>query len=71
MPQEPHIVATWSDTGKVHLFDIRPQVRVLDAAEGRGTAPPVPKGYGPAFTFSGHGEGGMAGNGSRRRFLHL
>lgn len=47
MPQEPHIVATWSETGLVRLYDIRPQVRLLDAAEGRGAAPPVPKGYGP------------------------
>lgn len=58
MPQEPHVVASWSDTGKVNLFDIRPQLRLLDAAEGRGVAAPVPKGYGPAYTFAGHGESG-------------
>lgn len=60
MPQEPHIVSTWSDTGKVHLFDVRPQVRQLDAREGRGAAAAVPKGYGPVKTFSGHRAEGYA-----------
>ena len=54
MPQEPHIVATWSETGKVHLWDVRPQIKLLDAAEGKGVAPPVPRGYGPVMTFEGH-----------------
>lgn len=58
MPQAPNVVATWSESGKVHLWDVRPQLRLLDAAAGKGAAPPVPAGYGPAMTFGGHkGEG--------------
>jgi len=38
MPQEPHVVATWSDLGKVHLWDIREALGALDggAAVGEG-----------------------------------
>jgi ribosome assembly protein RRB1 len=60
MPQEPHIVAAWSETGKVNLFDVRPQLRLLDAHEGKGAAPPIPRGYGPVKTFSGHKSEGFA-----------
>jgi ribosome assembly protein RRB1 len=54
MPQGPHVVATWSEAGKVHLWDVRPQLALLDAAAGKGAAPPVPSGYGPAMTWGGH-----------------
>jgi ribosome assembly protein RRB1 len=60
MPQEPHVVATWAETGKVHLFDIRPQVKLLDASEGKGIAPSVPRDYGPVYTCSSHGAEGFA-----------
>jgi ribosome assembly protein RRB1 len=33
MPQEPHVVASWADTGKVHLWDIRPHLAALDAGD--------------------------------------
>lgn len=62
MPQEPHVVASWSETGKVHLWDIRPHLKLLDAHEGvkGATAAPIPRGYGPIKTFDGHKEEGFA-----------
>lgn len=60
MPQAPHVVASWSDAGIVHLWDVRPHLRLLDAAEGRGVAPAVPRGYGPVYTFTGHETEGYA-----------
>jgi ribosome assembly protein RRB1 len=31
MPQEPTLVATWSDTGKVHVFNVAPQLMAIDS----------------------------------------
>jgi ribosome assembly protein RRB1 len=31
MPQEPTLVATWSDTGKVHVFNVLPQLMAIDS----------------------------------------
>ena len=31
MPQEPTLVATWSDTGKVHIFNVAPQLMAMDS----------------------------------------
>jgi ribosome assembly protein RRB1 len=31
MPQEPTLVATWSDTGKVHVFNVAPQLTAIDS----------------------------------------
>lgn len=66
MTQDPHIVATWSETGKVHLWDIRAHLALLEAAEaaatgaGGGIAAPIAKGYGPLLSFSGHKTEGFA-----------
>ena len=60
MPQEPHMVATWSDAGVVSLWDVRPQIALLDAGEGKGKAAPLPRGYGPVKSFKGHGVEGYA-----------
>lgn len=32
MPQEPHLVATWSEVGKVNIFDVRTQVNANEEA---------------------------------------
>ena len=31
MPQEPHIVAAWTDTGSVNLYNVSDMVKALDA----------------------------------------
>lgn len=50
MPQRPHIVATWSETSKLHIWDLERQVSAL--AKG---APRTSK-VDPTFTFGGHAE---------------
>lgn len=50
MPQKPHIVATWSETSNLHIWDLEKQVSAL--AKG---APRTSK-VDPAFTFGGHAE---------------
>ena len=62
-PLCPHQVATMSDTGKAHIFDISPQLRALDLHSS--TAPSTPASAkqpaaGPVFTFSGHADEGYA-----------
>ncbi|KAI8821671.1 WD40-repeat-containing domain protein [Fimicolochytrium jonesii] len=47
---EAHIVASWADTGKVHIYDITEHVRALDTP---GLIPPrEPK---PMYTIDNHG----------------
>ena len=53
-------VATWCDSGRVHVWDVRAHMKLLDAAEGKGAAAPISKGYGPLQTFSGHSTEGYA-----------
>lgn len=50
MPQQPHVVATWSESSDVHVWDLESQVSAL--AKG---APRTSK-VDPAFTFGGHTE---------------
>lgn len=50
MPQQPHVVATWSETSDVHVWDLEQQVLAL--AKG---APRTSK-VDPVFTFGGHAE---------------
>lgn len=56
MPQASNIVATWSDTKKVHLWDIAKQLESLD---GKATAP-LPAKQAPLYTFHGHADEGFA-----------
>eukprot|EP01039_Chlorochromonas_danica_P007953 gene7953-8773_t len=55
MPQTPGIVASMSDTGKAHIFDLTGTVKSL-MAHGPRQAPPNK----PAFTFAGHKTEGYA-----------
>lgn len=50
MPQQPHVVATWSETSNVHVWDLERQVSAL--AKGGPRTSKVD----PAFTFEGHPE---------------
>jgi ribosome assembly protein RRB1 len=55
MKQLPYVVATWSDTGKVHMWDVKEHFDRLDTIG----APPNPK-TPPLFTFTGHADEGFA-----------
>lgn len=48
---ESHIVATWAETGKVHIFDLTEQVRALDTP---GLVPP--RNPSPIYTVDRHGK---------------
>lgn len=50
MPQQPHIVATWSETSDVHVWDLERQLSAL--AKGAPRSSKVD----PVFTFEGHPE---------------
>jgi len=56
MPQSSNIVATWSDTKKVHLWDISKQLQSLDGKNPAGMSSKAP----PVFTFTGHADEGFA-----------
>lgn len=67
MPQNPNVVATWSDKGIVSLYDIRPQLATLDAGMKNGgfageqapVAPPTARKE-AVYTFRGHADEGFA-----------
>lgn len=50
MPQKPHVVATWSETSDVHVWDLERQVSALAKGAPRSSK------IDPAFTFGGHSE---------------
>mmetsp|Transcript_50760 Transcript_50760/g.99474 ORF Transcript_50760/g.99474 Transcript_50760/m.99474 type:complete len:476 (-) Transcript_50760:238-1665(-) len=60
MPQSPNIISTFSDTGKVHVWDAQHLLRALDK-------PPTQMlpAMQPIFTFAGHSTEGFAMNWSR------
>jgi ribosome assembly protein RRB1 len=54
MPQAAHVVATWSEKGVVHIWDVESERQCLDP--GPGTKPePNPA---PLFSFKGHSDEG-------------
>jgi len=57
MPQSSHICATWSDTGKAHVFDLAAPLGTLHSP---GTARAGGASSGPLYTFEGHSEEGYA-----------
>lgn len=54
MPQQPHIVATWSESSDVHVWDLEKQMNSL----AKGT--PRTSKIDPVFTYDGHTEEGFA-----------
>ncbi|RHY51965.1 hypothetical protein DYB34_004862 [Aphanomyces astaci] len=56
MPQSSNIVATWSDTKRVHIYDIAKQLQSLDGKNPAGLNAQAP----PVFTFTGHADEGFA-----------
>jgi len=55
MPQAGHIVATWADTGKLHMWNLDAHRKALDKPSER--APPAAK---PIFTCEKHSDEGFA-----------
>ncbi|KAI0347942.1 glutamate-rich WD repeat-containing protein [Trametopsis cervina] len=49
---QPYYVASWSETGKVHIWDVRPLIESLDVP---GYTPVHSRTHTPAFTISSHG----------------
>eukprot|EP00794_Sanderia_malayensis_P012664 gene12664-13964_t len=54
-----HIVSTWADTGKVHIWDVADQVNALDTP-GSSKNQQFGDKVKPLFTFSGHQDEGFA-----------
>jgi len=67
MPQNQNIVATWSDVGKVNLYDVQELRERFEASEGRGrsSGSSKPSRNGPFFSYSGHLTEGFAVDWSR------
>lgn len=55
MPQAGHIVATWADSGKVHMWNLQPHRQALDKPTER-----VPTNPRPIYTCEAHKEEGFA-----------
>lgn len=49
---QPYLVSTWADTGKVHIWDIRPLIESLDVP---GYTPDKNRVNTPVFTINSHG----------------
>jgi ribosome assembly protein RRB1 len=61
MPQGSDIVATWSDVGKVNIYNISHLLARFQASEGRGSSNTSTQGSSkPTFSYSGHGVEGYA-----------
>ena len=74
MPQEPHVVASWSETGRVHLWDLRHVLAAMEAAPAGSLgekasnthATALAKGTSPVVSWAGHGTEGYALDWSRK-----
>lgn len=67
MPQQPSVCATWSDAGKVHLWDLHAMYGSLGlgeegsgAAGGHQRGRAAPPDVRPLFSFAGHSAEGFA-----------
>ncbi|KAJ3507183.1 hypothetical protein NLJ89_g6454 [Agrocybe chaxingu] len=49
---QPYHVATWAETGKVHIWDVRPLIESLDVP---GYIPDKSRSHAPVFTINSHG----------------
>lgn len=52
LPKQPYHVATWAETGKVHIWNIQPLVESLDVP---GSSFDKPRVHAPVFTINSHG----------------
>ncbi|EPT01603.1 hypothetical protein FOMPIDRAFT_1161540 [Fomitopsis schrenkii] len=49
---QPYYVASWAETGKVHIWDVRPLIEALDVP---GYSPDKSRTHSPVFTVTSHG----------------
>lgn len=49
---QPYYVASWAETGKVHVWDVRPLIEALDVP---GYSPDKSRTHSPVFTVNSHG----------------
>eukprot|EP01136_Pigoraptor_vietnamica_P005518 Opistho-1_new@37288 len=54
-PKSPNLIATWADTGRVHVWDMAQFISALDVPSDGRLGPTE-----PIFTFQGHPEEGFA-----------
>ncbi|CAM9169523.1 unnamed protein product [Choristocarpus tenellus] len=54
MPQQPHMVSTWSETSDIHIWDIKQQLVSFEKGAPKNSK------VDPTFTFGGHPEEGFA-----------
>lgn len=59
-PQQPNLVATWSDTGHVQVWDVKQQLQALNAAATTSAAQKVTARLAPLQVFKGHKTEGFA-----------
>jgi len=55
MPQAGHIIASWAESGKVHMWNLQGQLKALDKADEKPASNPK-----PIFTFENHKQEGFA-----------
>jgi len=66
MPQRPGIISSWSETGKVHIFDVESCLETLNRGARMTKPGAVPSSkIKPFYSFAGHSEEGFAMDWSR------
>lgn len=60
MPQQPHVAATWGDTGHVQVWDLKKQIDALPGSPPATTGVPAVQRQAPLFLFRGHKDEGYA-----------
>ena len=70
MPQRPEVIATWSETGSVNIFNVESVLKRFKAAEGKGpSSGEIPSR--PYFEHTGHATEGYAMDWSPSKEGHL
>ena len=60
MPQSSHLCATWSDTGKVHIYNLAVPLAKLHSPGSAAASAGSEESRKPLFTFAGHKDEGYA-----------
>ncbi len=71
MPQKPEVVATWSDTGKVNLYNIRGILDSFERSSGGDGGASRKFSRDPFFVYQGHSSEGYAMDWSRAKEGHF